>query len=298
MIRRIISFGFLILALLSCNRQKDLKNDKIITVSIPPQAYFIERLAGEEYQVFVLVPPGVGPETYEPSPGDMEKVSKSVLCLFSGSLDFESRLEEKLRSWKDGPRIVDFSQKVNLIRNAEHGAEEHHNEDDHHHFHGVDPHYWLSAREMKNVTLQLTGLLTEINPANRAKYEANRDSLLKDLDKLDATLSQDFKDLKTRKFIVFHPSFSYLSRDYNLEQLSMEYGGKQPSTRQIASLVDAAKDHGIKTVFLQTQFDINNMQTLAREVSGKLETLDPLSADWLNNMYVMADKLKEAMNGK
>lgn len=299
MIRRNICLGFFFILLMSCSHKNGQVNTKTITVSIPPQAYFIQRLAGAEYQVFVLVPPGMGPETYEPSPGDLEKVSNSTFCFFSGYLDFENQLAEKLRSWKKGPVMIDLSDYVDVITDSGHGGEGNMKEvEGHHHVKGVDPHYWMSPKEMKKVTDALCNILTEKNPAEKALYEKNRESLIKDIITLDSTLRIDFKDLKTRKFILFHPSLTYFSRDYNLEQLSMEQGGKQPSTHQIATLVDAAEKEGIHTVFLQSQFDVNNMETLAKEIKGKLVSIDPLSSDWLTNMYLIANKLKEAMHGK
>jgi zinc transport system substrate-binding protein len=299
MIRQFCILSFLVLFLFACSpRQVDVIN-KTVTVSIPPQAYFIQRIAGTEYGINILVPPGTGPETYEPSPRDLENVSKSDFCVLSGYLDFETQLTDKIKTLRNSPEMINISDTVDLIRNAEHGEIiDNNSKDTHHHPGGVDPHYWMSPREMKKVTLLLSDILIRKNPGRKNIYSANRDSLLRDITLLDSTLHSSFKILKTRKFILYHPSLSYLARDYQLEQLALEKGGKQPSTRQIVYLVDIAKKEGIHTIFLQTQFDDNVMKSLARDISGKLDKIDPLAADWLNNMNRIGKQLKEAMDGK
>ena len=55
----------------SCKSNKNKVDNKLISVSILPQKYFIERIAGDDFKVNVLIPPGASPASYEPTPKQM-----------------------------------------------------------------------------------------------------------------------------------------------------------------------------------------------------------------------------------
>ncbi len=289
MIRRGFLFGFLILLFLACSRTTQQDSSRTICVSIAPQAYFVQRIAGDAFKINVLVPAGAGPETFDPSPDDMKKFANARVCFFSGGLSFENMLAEKFADLKSGPLMVNISEGVGLIK------EEGHHEHSHS---GTDPHYWMSPREVKRVASNIHKTLSEMDPGQRQVYDKNLSAFLADLDSLDSTMVRSFSDLKTRKFVLFHPSLGYLARDYHLEQLALEFEGKQPSTRQLRTLVDMARKENINTVFLQIQFDLHTIETFSGEIGARLITIDPLSGDWLQNMYRITSLLKEAMDGK
>ncbi|MCX6271931.1 MAG: zinc ABC transporter substrate-binding protein [Bacteroidetes bacterium] len=275
--------------LFSCQSALNKEKEKVVTVSIPPQQYFVERIAGNHWKVFVLAGPGVGPETFDPSPQDLEKVSRSKLYFLTNYLEFEKQLSERLKRMSDGPLLVNTAEGIQVIEGDEHAG--------HSHGKGVDPHIWISPKEVEIQAKNICRALSDADPEFKTEYENNLKVFIRDLRQLDSSLKEAFENLGTRKFIIFHPALGYLARDYRLEQLSLEFDGKQPSTMQLKSLVDEARTAGISTIFLQAQYDIHNVETLSVELGGKVEIIDPLSSDWLNNMYLMTKKLREAMHG-
>ena len=66
---------------------------KGITVSIEPLRYVTEQIAGNDFDIRVLVPPGSSPETYEPTPEQMKQVANSLAYIDIGLIDFERNLE-------------------------------------------------------------------------------------------------------------------------------------------------------------------------------------------------------------
>ncbi len=292
--RRIEPYLMLLLFVLAACRpeQSRERHQPYIIVSIPPQKYFVERIAGNLYPVHVMVPNGMGPETYEPTPGDLEKVARAPLYFLSGHLEFEPQLTEKLRDMNSSCRFVESGSRVEWIS----GACRH---EGHEHAHGgIDPHYWMSPGEVKIVAETIHDAMIDLIPGQKTKLDSGLHAFLADIETLDGYLKKQFTEVKTRKFILFHPSLSYLARDYQLEQLALEYEGKPPSPARMKLLLDEAESAGIRTVFLQSQFDRNNMETLARALRGRVEKIDPLDPDWLNAFYSMAQKLGDAMNGK
>ena len=89
--------------------------------------------------------------------------------------------------------------------------------------------------------------------------------------------------------MVYHPAWAYLCKDYNLQQISIEQDGKEPTPQAIVSLVDTARRENIKVVFVSPEFSTSNAQVIASEIGGKVVAVDPLSNDYLKNMQKVAE---------
>jgi len=95
----------------SCSQNSSQNNENIITVSIVPQKYFLEKIAGDAFTINVMVPAGSSPETYEPNSLQMRQIAKSKLYFKIGHLDFEkaSIFRDRIKSLN----IIQSSQRVN-----------------------------------------------------------------------------------------------------------------------------------------------------------------------------------------
>jgi len=96
-----------------------------------------------------------------------------------------------------------------------------------------------------------------------------------------------------KAFMIYHPALSYMARDYGLTQISIEHDGKAPSPAHMKKMLEEAKAHNIKTIFLQKQFNIENAQVIAKEINAELIQIDPLSEDWLTEMNRIMTYLKK-----
>ncbi len=106
---------------------------------------------------------------------------------------------------------------------------------------GFDPHIWLSPALVKIQSQTIYNALAELDPAHKDAYQANLAAFLKDIDALDAEIRATLANTKTKKFIVFHPSWGYFARDYGLEMILIEVGGQEPSAQELANLIEKAK---------------------------------------------------------
>jgi zinc transport system substrate-binding protein len=88
--------------------------------------------------------------------------------------------------------------------------------------------------------------------------------------------------------MVSHPAYAYFCRDYQLKQLSIEFEGKDPSPRQLTSVLTRARQAGIKTVFIQMQYNNKGAQLIAKELGAKIVTLDPYAENYFIMMREIA----------
>jgi len=276
----ILSLSLLLLACNSASKNKDDGHKHRVTVTIEPQRFFLEQLAGDGYTINTLVPPGTSPETYEPSPSVMIDLGRSSIYFKVGELGFEKAWSSRLEQNNPDVTIVDCSAGIDLMEGDQHG----HDHADHaghdHAEAALDPHVWSSPRAMKIFTGNMLEALVEADPGNEPLYRSNYDMLTQRINATDSTIRSLLRDASTDAFIIFHPALGYFARDYGLHQHSIEYEGKNPSPSQIKALVDLARIEKINTVFIQRGFDAKNAEVIAKEIDAELFEIDPMSYMW------------------
>lgn len=198
-----------------------------VYVSILPQKYFVERLGGPLVDVSVMVMPGASPATYEPTARQMVGLSRAK-AYFSIGAPFEN-------AWLS--RIADANQDMVLFR-TDSGIEKrpmdsgHHGHNGHNHGKGTpDPHIWLSPKLVETVAANTCAGLIEIDPANAARYQANLEGFLSDINELDEAIRVELAGVpeSRRSFMVFHPSWGYFAHQYGLRQIPIEVEVSQSS---------------------------------------------------------------------
>lgn len=263
-------------------------------VTIPPQAKFVERVAGQHVEVDVLVEPGHSPHTYEPTPSQMVRLAEADVYFLIG-VPFEQILQNKIQSANPDMQMVDTGAGIELRRMKAHVHEtehaEHRSEDEGQ----MDPHVWLDPANVKMMGRNICEALVEMDPEHEEEYRSNLESFLADLDELDRDIRGITEELQTREFMVFHPAFGYFSDAYGLEQIPIEIEGKEPSARALQTLIETARDEGIKVIFVQKQFSARSAEVVAGEIGGEVVQVDPLARDYFTGMREMAQAFARAM---
>lgn len=166
--------------------------------------------------------------------------------------------------------------------NANHTDEIHHEKDDSET--GIDPHIWLSPNAVKVQIKNIYESLAEFDPENKDFYKSNYENFKAEIDSVYSEMKNVLKDYESKKFLVYHPAWTYFARDFNLTQISLEEEGKAPSPLTVKKLVETAEKENIKAIFVQKQFDKKNAETAAKEFGGEVIQIDPLDENWLKNM--------------
>ncbi len=293
MFRYFVSIFILLplLALVACQDKKNGTEKLQLTVSIIPQKYLVQCIAGDKSDILVMLPPGSNHETYEPAPRDMEKISSSALYLALGALDFELSWLDRFSASNPAMKIVNTSEGISLISGHAHDHES--EKDSKALSHGFDPHTWLSVACMKIQADNICKALSAADTANASFYKRNLDNFYRTADSVDAKIREKLANHKGKAILIFHPALAYFARDYGLTQISIEQDGKEPSPAYMAELVKIAKEKGIRSVFISKEFDTRNAEAIAREINGKVVVFDPMAENWPANMVLLSQLIAE-----
>ena len=278
-----ISFLCALCVLISCSKSKT--SEQGIAVSILPQKYLVERIAGKTYNVTVIVPPGHSPESYDPTFKQLKDISSAFIYFRIGHIPFELSQLNKIASVNPAMQIVDTSAGIELL----HGTH-----DDHSHHHtGVDPHIWLSPKNARIMAANMFEALKVHDPIHTKTFEKNFNELDADIASADRKISASLNELKGKTFLCFHPAWSYFARDYGLKQISIETDGKEPTPADIKKILAEAKKHNIKAIFIQKEFSAEIAQSIATEINAKVVQLDPLAEDLIATMNTICETFQK-----
>lgn len=264
-----------------------------IAVSVEPQRFLLEQLAGDKFNVVTLMKPGANPETFEPTMKTRLALDCASAYFYVGGLPFEHAL---LQSATDIPVLESTTGIVPLY-----GTHSHHHHEHHEHHDGecsheesgeeADPHVWTSVRNAKVMADNMARGLIALDPADSCIYKSRLQSLMARLDSLDSSIASRLEQGNASCFMVWHPSLGYFARDYGLEQLSVGWESKEPSASALRRAIDQARSHGAKVFFYQREFDTRQTQAMTSQLGLRTVTIDPLSYDWQHQMNIITDEL-------
>lgn len=272
-----------------------------VFAGIPPVAHFVERIGGEHVSVNVLVRKGQEPHTFGPTPRQMVNLA-GARVYFKVGMPFEARLVEKVAAGSAELKVVDISEGVPKVPIDAHGCEGHEHAAEGAPAHAragdgadLDPHIWLSPPLVKIQAKNIRDALIEVDPGHAEEYRANCARFIADLETVHERVREMLEPFEGRAIYVFHPAFGYFTDAYGLRQVAVETGGKSPTPRTLSKLIEKARADGVKTIFVQPQFDPRSAEAVAAAIGGEVVTLNDLARDALSNFIDMASKIQNAL---
>lgn len=308
----------------------------VVIASIAPVGYLAKAVGGDKIEVQSLAKGDV--HSYEPKPNDMKAVAKASLFIAAGLEFEEAWIPRfkasaknlvvvqsdakiaKLKEEHSGHADHDeehsghaghaakdkhADHKAKDDKHAGHaGHAEHdekheaHEEHDEEHEAHADPHVWLNPMLAITMARNISDALIDMDKANKDFYLKNFQKLMNDLLAFDESAKNELAGLKNRKFVVYHPAWGYFAEHYDLEQISIERNGKEPKIDEMASTVKMIKDENIKVIFADPNRSQKSAQVLASQTGAKVELLDPLGYNLLENLKIAVRAIKDANSPK
>lgn len=280
----------IVLSMIVGCKPSNKEGDKILSVTIEPQRYFLEIIVGNHFKVNSIIPSGANPESADFTPAQMIMLDKSTAYFKIGYLGIENMLIDKTRN--SSLRIVECSDGIELSGDMHMHTDEDHDHANCHHGHvGGDPHTWSSVKSARIIIENMYKAVVELDEPNAIDYSTNYSNLLAEVNKTDSIIRSYLHNAPSKAFIIYHPALSYFAEEYGLTQYSIEHEGKNPSPTQLKALIDKAKEEGIKTVFIQQEFDTKNAETVAKAIGGRTVQINLLSYNWNEEMIRIARAL-------
>jgi zinc transport system substrate-binding protein len=261
-------------------------------VSIIPQQTILEQIGGDKVEITLMVTPGNSPHTYEPKPAQMREIEKANLY-FTIGVEFEEAWLDKFVAQNGKMKVISVAKGIEKLPMKEHSHEghEHKAHDDHEHA-NTDPHVWTSPENVKIIATNIYEALLRVDKAHKEYYFKNLENFLAKVDALNEKIMLTLKDTpKGTKFMVFHPSWGYFAKQYDLEQIAIEVSGKEPKPKELMHIIEEAKEENIKALFTQPEFSDKSATIIAKELQVPVIKVSPLAKNWEEQLLKIAQSI-------
>nr|MBP3724875.1 zinc ABC transporter substrate-binding protein [Campylobacter sp.] len=263
----------------------------IVSASIAPIGNFVEIISQNTVEINIVA--SSNPHSYEPRPEQIAKLSKSEL-FFAVGVEFEKVWLPKFEKQFKNLIIIDTAKNIQKI----HLNHDDDDDDDHHENHdhsGLDPHIWLDPVLVKTMAENIALALSDKFPQNAEIYATNLNKFKQQIDEIDKMAKDSLSNLKSRDFIVYHPSWGYFAKRYNLNQIAVEIDGKEPKPADLANLIKKAKEHNAKIIFVSPHFSQKSARLIAQQSGAVVAAIDELPKNWRENMEQIINSISKAL---
>ncbi len=247
-----------------------------VVVTIHPLFALVQEVAGDEAEVTRLLPPGVSPHTYDPSPGDLKRIAQADLLVMNGGLDLWAK---KLLDASGGraasleltelPAVKELVEKEFPESVALDAAGR---------IVSMNPHLWLTPTVMAAAMPALGEALAAAAPAGADHFRQRAAEVQARLLRLDAELSEMLAPIAGSSFVPFHDAWPYFASRYGLDLIvEIEpYPGREPSPAYLKDALGLIQSSGAMAIFSESQLNRRPAEVLAAEAGVRLFELDPL----------------------
>lgn len=236
-------------------------------------AEFAEIVAGDDAVVVGVIPAGVDPHSFEPSPAIAASIAQADLVLMNGHDLEETLLSVIEQNVADGVPVVAVSDGIDVLFAADEDADADGGEEE-----GVDPHLWLDARNAMHYVEAIRDALIEVAPDREGGYRERAAAYLAELQTLHDGLVEQLAVIppEARQLVVFHDAYQYLAAAYGLEVLAAVLPAsaqQDPAAGAIADLIKLIEEEGVRTVFAEPQFNAAVLERIAAEAGVEVGML-------------------------
>ena len=234
-------------------------------------ADIVQNVAGDRLKVDALIPLGVDPHGFEPTPRDVKKVADSSTLIVNGA-GFEEFLAKLLQNAGGQRTVIEAAAGLESRkpRADEVAADEHAG--------AGDPHFWLDPVSVIKYVENIRDGLSAVDPDGAQVYAANAQAYIAKLQELDKWAAAQMQQVPAdrRVLVTNHESLGYFADRYGLRIVGAIIpsvsSGASPSAQQLAGLAGAVKRAGVKAIFLETGANPQLANQLARDAGIKAVT--------------------------
>jgi ABC-type Zn uptake system ZnuABC Zn-binding protein ZnuA len=233
-----------------------------------------QNVAGDRLHVDTLIPMGLDPHAFEPTPQDVARIADCQVLIINGA-GLEGWLTATIGT-VEGQRTLIEASKGLTSRQARNGESASSPDATPSPSSPIDPHFWLDPNNAIQYVENIRDGLISVDPAGKDIYTANADAYIAQLKDLDGWIREQVSAIpaQRRLLITNHESFGYFADRYGFQVIGTVIPsvstGSSPSAQQMAQLVDSIRSTGAPAIFLETGANPQIADQIAQETGVKV----------------------------
>lgn len=238
-----------------------------VVATFYPLAEFARLVGGDRVAVATVVPAGVEPHEFEPTPQVIAHIAAAdIFIVNGGGIDaWASALAPSLQ--ERGVRVLIMAPLMDADALPATGDDS-----------AVDGHFWLSPVLAQRLVDAIRDALIAGDPAHADEYRSRTNAYRSELAALDRAYVDGLQSCAIRTAVTSHAAFAYLARAYSFEQLAIAglSPDAEPSAGALAEIATVAQSRGVRYIFFETLASPKIAEALARAIGAKTLVFNPL----------------------
>jgi len=228
-----------------------------------------QNIAGDRLKIDSLLPVGMDPHAYEPTPQDVTRIAESQIVITNGA-GFELWLAKTLDNAGGQHTVIEASAGLTSRKPS---SDEVIDPD-----HTGDPHFWLDPNNVIKYAENIRDGLTAADPEGKMIYAQNTQNYITQLKELDQWIRAQVSQIPPAKrlLVTNHESFGYFADRYGFTIIGTVIPSTSseasPSAKQMAALIDRIKQYSVKAIFLETGANPQLAEQIAQETGAQVIT--------------------------
>lgn len=265
----------------------------------------VAAVGGSRLELTSLVPPGVDPHAFEPTPQDVRRVAEAQV-IFENGLGLEAFLGDLVTSAGSGAPVISVSTRIDALPAGVHPGEESGSAQA-----AWDPHVWLDPQNVISWTQVIEESLSALDPQGAPVYAQSAQAYRRELQALDSEVEARLSAIPEgqRRLVTDHEEFAYFARRYGFEivgaVIPAPSAAAEPSARELTALETIISTTGVRAIFVSSVVSPALARQVADDTGVRLVTLYAHSLsdaagpapNYLELMRLNARLIAEALGG-
>jgi ABC-type Zn uptake system ZnuABC Zn-binding protein ZnuA len=263
---------------------------RVVTTSADLKS-LTEAVGGDRVAVESLAAPEQDPHSIELKPTQLARLRGADLLVKIG-LDHEPWLIRALLTSKTP--VVDVSKSIRLLQTetprlrVERAT----------HVHAFgNTHFWLDPHNARPITASIFEALTALRPADKTRFETNRDTFLVRLDIKIAEWGTALAPYRGTKVVVVHDSWAYFADCFGLQIVAAAepHPGIPPSPAELAELFQRMREFDVHILIAEPHSNPALVRQIAEKGAAKAVILSPSGSNYVGLFDANVKQLTAAL---
>ncbi|WP_371377500.1 metal ABC transporter substrate-binding protein [Sporomusa aerivorans] len=243
----------------------------VIVTTIYPLYDFTKQVTGGNADVKLLVPAGVEPHDWEPSPADLITIQNCDVFIYNGA-GLEAWVDKIQNTVLKGKKVVNAAKSVPVLAaqyDEEGGPAE---------AGDLDPHIWLDPVNVMSIVDAIRQAVAGSDPVHKLEYQKNAEAYKQQLNTLHQQYVEGLQGRKTNEIVTSHAAFGYMAKRYGFQQIAIMglSPEAEPTAAKMAETIEYVKRQGIKYIFFETLVNPRLSEVIAAEAGAQTLVLNPI----------------------
>ena len=260
------TIALLTLCLLSAVARAAAPKPLKVGVTLHPYYSWTKNVAGDlPIEVRALLPGEVDAGSYQPSPGDIQKLADLDAIVVNGVGHDDFIFDMIKASGNTRLKIIEPNQGVPMIRSVRSGA--------------VNSHTFISFTNAVQQTYAIQRALAELRPDLAPSLQANASAYAKRLRAIKNAAAGQLASAKQTRVFTVHDGYSYLLQEFGLEVAGVvePAHGLVPSAAELKDVIAAVQREKVKVVLSEESFPEPLLKALREATGAKVHVISHIA---------------------